>query len=119
MQTGEDIRRLHRKGRIMVRIGIDFSMNSPSVTWCRDDGEYNFISFFNDDGKDWRNGRAKSMQYHRALAESGTVEMIPYTRFVKSKDYRLDFAILPRKVLTALSLKDEAKPLSDRVEGHN
>ena len=36
-----------------------------------------------------------------------------------SKDYRLDFAILPRKVLTALSLKDEAKPLSDRVEGHN
>ena len=35
------------------------------------------------------------------------------------RGYRLDFAILPCRALTALSLKGEAKPLSERVEGHN
>lgn len=72
----------------MIKIGIDFSINSPSMMWCKDDGEYNFISFFNDDGKDWKNSKSKYFQYHRLLYENNIVEMIPYTRCVKSKDYR-------------------------------
>ncbi len=72
----------------MVKIGIDFSINSPSMMYCKDDSEYNFISFFNDDGKDWRNSRAKTFKYHNLLFENNIVEMIPYTRLTISKDYR-------------------------------
>ena len=72
----------------MVKIGIDFSINSPSMMYCKDDGEYNFISFFNDDGKDWRNSKAKTFKYHNLLFENNIVEMIPYTRLTISKDYR-------------------------------
>ena len=72
----------------MIKIGIDFSINSPSMIYCKDDGEYSFISFFNDDGKDWRNSKAKTFKYHNLLFENNIVEMIPYTRLTISKDYR-------------------------------
>lgn len=72
----------------MIKIGIDFSINSPSMTWCRDDGEYNFVSFFNDEGKDWRKSKSKTFKYHNILYENNLVEMIPYTRVSVSKEYR-------------------------------
>lgn len=72
----------------MIKIGIDFSINSPSMMWSRDGGEYHFVSFFNDEGKDWRNSKAKTFRYHNILFENNIVEMIPYTRLTISKDYR-------------------------------
>lgn len=72
----------------MIKIGIDFSINSPSMMWCRDDGEYNFVSFFNDEGKDWRKSKAKTFKYHNILLDNNLVEMIPYTRLSISKEYR-------------------------------
>lgn len=72
----------------MIKIGIDFSINSPSMVWCRDDGEYNFVSFFNDEGKDWRKSKSKTLKYHNILYENNLVEMIPYTRVSVSKEYR-------------------------------
>lgn len=71
----------------MVRIGIDFSINSPSVMYCKD-GEYRFVSFFNDEGKDWKNSKAKTFRYHNLLNDNDIVEMIPYTRLSISKEYR-------------------------------
>ena len=87
----------------MIKIGIDFSINSPSMMWCRDDGDYNFVSFFNDEGKDWLNSKAKSFRYHRILHNEGIVEMVPYTRIVKSKDYRTE---QKEKMADAMSLAD-------------
>ena len=72
----------------MIKIGIDFSINSPSMMYCKDDGEYHFVSFFNDEGKDWKNSKAKTFRYHNLLFENNVVEMIPYTRLTISKDYR-------------------------------
>lgn len=71
----------------MIKIGIDFSINSPSMMYCKD-GEYRFISFFNDEGKDWRKSKSKSFHYHNLLFENNIVEMIPYTRKTISKEYR-------------------------------
>lgn len=71
----------------MIKIGIDFSINSPSMMYCKD-GEYRFISFFNDEGKDWRKSKSKSFHYHNLLLENNIVEMIPYTRKTISKEYR-------------------------------
>ena len=72
----------------MIKIGIDFSINSPSMMYCKDDEEYHFVSFFNDEGKDWKNSKAKTFRYHNLLFENNVVEMIPYTRLTISKDYR-------------------------------
>lgn len=74
----------------MIKIGIDFSINSPSMMWCKDDGDYNFVSFFNDEGKDWINSRAKSFKYHQILNNEGIVEVIPYTRLTIPKEYRME-----------------------------
>lgn len=71
----------------MIKIGIDFSINSPSMMYCKD-GEYKFVSFFNDEGKDWKNSKAKKFKYHRLLHENNVVEMIPYTRLDISDEYR-------------------------------
>lgn len=71
----------------MIKIGIDFSINSPSMMYCKD-GEYKFVSFFNDEGKDWKNSKAKTFRYHNLLNDNDIVEMIPYTRLSISKEYR-------------------------------
>ena len=39
----------------MIKIGIDYSLISPAVCIYKD-GEYSFISFFDDYGKDWKTG---------------------------------------------------------------
>lgn len=74
----------------MIKIGIDFSINSPSMMWSRDGGEYHFVSFFNDEGKDWRNSKAKTFRYHNILFENNIVEMIPYTRLAIPKEYKME-----------------------------
>ena len=42
----------------MIKIGIDYSLISPAVCIYKD-GEYSFISFFDDYGKDWKGSKSK------------------------------------------------------------
>ena len=69
----------------MVKIGIDYSLISPAICVYKD-GEYSFISFFDDYGKDWKGGKIKAFSNHREL--SWFMEMNPYTRHIEKKDYR-------------------------------
>ena len=69
----------------MIKIGIDFSLISPAVCVYKD-GEYSFISFFDDYGKDWRKSKSIEHKYHKSLSE--LIEMNPYTREIDKKDYR-------------------------------
>lgn len=73
----------------MIKIGIDFSLISPSVC-VNKNGKYHFISFFNDYGKDWMKSKAKTFQYHRMLKENDIVELIPYTRNIDESDYKTE-----------------------------
>lgn len=69
----------------MIKIAIDFSIISPAVCIYKD-GEYSFISFFDDYGKDWKGGKIKMFSYHRQLSE--IMELNPYTRHIDKKNYR-------------------------------
>lgn len=69
----------------MTHIGIDYSLNSPSVTI--DNGEQIiFMSFFNTDGAAWnREKPLKRFEMHNAL--NGIVELYPYQRHRIEKDF--------------------------------
>lgn len=69
----------------MIKIGIDFSLTSPAICIYKN-GEYIFISFFNDGGKDWKKSKSKSYKYHKDLAN--IIEVIPYTRNIDGSNYR-------------------------------
>ena len=69
----------------MIKIGIDFSLTSPAICIYKND-EYNFISFFNDGGKDWRKSKSKTYRYHNELCD--IIEVIPYTRYIDDSNYR-------------------------------
>lgn len=69
----------------MIKIGIDFSLTSPAICVYKN-GEYNFISFFNDSGKDWRKSKSKTYKYHNELCE--IIDVIPYTRKIDDINYR-------------------------------
>ena len=69
----------------MIKIGIDFSLISPAICIYKD-GEYKFISFFDDHGKNWKEGKSKDYNYHRLLSD--VIELNPYTREIDKKDYR-------------------------------
>ena len=67
----------------MIRIGIDYSLNSPSI--CIDNnGELVFMSFFNTEGAEWdRPNPLKKFSMHNRI--SGFVKMFPYTRHKTEK----------------------------------
>ena len=69
----------------MIKIGIDFSLVSPAVCIYKN-GEYSFISFFDDHGKKWEISKSKDFQYHRLL--KNVIELNPYTRNINKSDYR-------------------------------
>lgn len=62
----------------MTIVGIDFSLNSPSV--CVSDGSFiDFISLFNTEGCEWKREKPlKKFQHHNAL--DGVVRLVPYQR---------------------------------------
>lgn len=69
----------------MIKIGLDFSLVSPAICIYKD-GEYSFISFFDDYGKDWKNSKSKTFQYHQQLSD--IIELNPYTRDIEKNNYR-------------------------------
>lgn len=69
----------------MIKVGIDFSLTSPSICVYKN-GEYQFISFFNDGGKDWKKSKSKSYRYHNELCD--IIEIVPYTRKIDDSNYR-------------------------------
>ena len=69
----------------MIKIGIDFSLTSPAICIYKN-GEYRFISFFNDGGKDWRKSKSKTYRYHNDLCK--IIDVIPYTRNIDDSNYR-------------------------------
>ena len=71
----------------MIKIGIDFSLTSPAICVYKN-GEYSFISFFNDGGKDWKKSKSKSYRYHKELSD--IIEVIPYTRKIDDSNYRIE-----------------------------
>ena len=71
----------------MMKIGIDFSLTSPAICVYKN-GEYRFISFFNDGGKDWKKSKSKTYRYHNELCD--IIEVIPYTRRIDDGSYRTE-----------------------------
>ncbi len=69
----------------LTKIGIDFSLTSPAICVYKN-GEYSFISFFNDGGKDWKKSKSKTYRYHNDLCD--IIEVIPYTRNIDDSNYR-------------------------------
>lgn len=69
----------------MIKIGIDFSLTSPAICIYKN-GEYIFISFFNDGGKDWKRSKSKLYKYHNDLCD--IIDVIPYTRKIDDDIYR-------------------------------
>lgn len=72
----------------MTKVGIDFSLISPAICIQYPSGTYEFISFFDDYGKDWKKSKTKKFHYHQELSE--IMELIPYTRVIEKDDYRTE-----------------------------
>jgi len=69
----------------MIRIGIDYSLNSPSIC-INKDGQLGFVSLFNTDGAEWnREKPLKKFIMHNNLSEF--IMMFPYCRTQKEKDW--------------------------------
>lgn len=73
----------------MIRIGIDFSLNSPATCIRNSKGDYIFISFFNFGDRIWDDIKKmpKAFQVHQELIESETILGFPYYRDVKADSF--------------------------------
>ena len=71
-------------------VGIDFSLNSPSITIkyvFEGKEQYKFCSFFNTDGKEWLIKDIKAFKNHKALNNNTDVYMMPYERKITASEY--------------------------------
>lgn len=66
----------------MIRIGIDFSLNSPAVCVKQDNGNYIFISYFNFGDRVWSDTAKmpKAFQLHKDFIDNETILGFPYYR---------------------------------------
>lgn len=93
----------------MIYIGIDFSLNSPAMTVKTEDGNYHFISFYNDGGRDPKKPTPKAFQIHKELSESGTIIALPYNRqvgndeaLIREREKLTDGKMIAYKIITAI-----------------
>lgn len=93
----------------MIYIGIDFSLNSPAMTVKTEDGNYHFISFYNDGGRDPKKPTPKAFQIHKELSESGTIIALPYNRLVnndqallREREKLTDGKMIAKKIITTI-----------------
>lgn len=70
-------------------VGIDFSLNSPSITIRQSNNEYTFISLFNNDGKKWKEKNLKTYTNHKNLYDNNIVIIKDYEREITSNDYSI------------------------------
>ncbi len=76
-----------------MKVGIDFSLNSPGIA-IKKENRYKFYSLFNY-GKDnfWErfknNKMQKAFSIHKELKENNCISIHPYNRSVKSKEFLL------------------------------
>lgn len=72
----------------MIKIGIDYSLNSPSI--CIDNGDsLEFISFFNTDGQVWKREKPlKKFHYHNIL--DNIIRLVPYSRNTDKTNYQTE-----------------------------
>lgn len=69
----------------IVHIGIDFSINSPSVCVETDGRDLRWLSLFNCDGKQWQKPKpTKEFKWHNKLI--GIVRLAPYIRYKAGKN---------------------------------
>lgn len=68
-----------------MKIGIDFSITSPSLC-IETDNKYRFISLFERNNQDWKNSKSKKFQYHREL--DGVIDLYGFNRYIDKTDYR-------------------------------
>lgn len=72
------------------RIGIDFSINSPAICIYNTKKEsYQFISFFNDGGRDAEKAIPAGTGLYEKLTENG-VSLVRFSRSKPNSDYSLD-----------------------------
>ena len=66
----------------MIRIGIDFSLNSPAVCVKNTGGDYTFISFFNFGDRIWDDVKKmpKAFEVHKELIDKKGILGFPYFR---------------------------------------
>ena len=72
----------------MIKIGRDYSLNSPSI--CIDNGDsLEFISFFNTDGQVWKREKPlKKFHYHNIL--DNIIRLVPYSRSTDKTNYQTE-----------------------------
>lgn len=68
-----------------MKIGIDFSLTSPSMC-VETEKYYRFISLFDKANMDWKNSRNKKFHYHREL--DGKIDLYSFNRIIDKSDYR-------------------------------
>ncbi len=73
----------------MLRIGIDFSLNSPAVCIKNHEGKYVFISFFNFGDRIWDDTKKmpKAFEVHKELIDDRTILGFPYFRNVMADSF--------------------------------
>lgn len=70
----------------MIRIGIDYSLNSPAVC-IEDEHSIQFMSFFNADGLEWKREKLlKKFYYHNILSD--IIPMFAYNRNTDKSTYQ-------------------------------
>jgi hypothetical protein len=94
-----------------IYIGIDFSINSPSI--CIFDKEYKFVSFTNTQGKDVFKKMPAAYSFHNELLEEKCIDWQQFNRRKRDENYSLDQF---QKIQDADTL---AKQIRDLIKSNN
>lgn len=73
----------------MKHIGIDFSINSPAIC-IFEESTYNFIGFYNQEGKKFEKKDPSDYKYHRSLLDLEDVDIMHFNRRRKHENYSID-----------------------------